>query len=338
MEPPMGHEYWLSEQERLEANNGVYNFFARKAGAYKNGIDSKEYTLISKVFDQYPLTEKLIDAKRNDEGTADALKVFDFKVINSLQDLLVRVVGLQEYFLFKKSGPINPSLKWNANTQSLPTAPSGPAPYTLIKLIQFFKHAYEEFKRTILEDVKLNKTTDIIKKTHDVIISAFNIQNYYLLLQGREPFWTNATYTKGIIVNHAAQYEFHDPNPPPPPPPMQPDLVTQRPIIPGVPNPNSVPNDVPRPPPMPPLPIPAQDLNYAPVLPVGGPPQLPAGGDPTPWGSHYVPGYDPSNPTATASNLPMYTVDPRMGYAGHSWYHPHPHPLRLIRPSRYWRY
>jgi hypothetical protein len=313
MEPPMGHEYWLSEQERLEANNGVYNFFARKAGAYKNGIDPKEYTLVSRVFDQYPLTEKLIDAKRNDEGTADALKVFDFKVINSLQDLLVRVVGLQEYFLFKKSGPINPSLKWNANTQSLPTAPSGPAPQTLIALIQYFKHAYEEFKRTILEDAKSNKTTDIINSTHAVIISAFNIQNYFLLLQGRQPFWTNATHTKGVVVNHAPQYEFHDPNPPPPPPPLQPDLVTQRPRIPGVPNPYPVP------PPMPPLPIPAYDPNYVPVQPNAAPAVNPGGPNP-----NVVPEHWDSDPNYDG------------GYVTHAWYPSHR--PRLIRPSRYWRY
>ena len=327
MEPPMGHEYWLSEQERLEANNGVYNFFARKAGAYKNGIDSKEYTLISKVFDQYPLTEKLIDAKRNDEGTADALKVFDYKVINSLQDLLVRVVGLQEYFMHKKSGPIDPSLKWNSNTQSLPTPPSGPAPQTLIALIQYFKHAYEEFKRTILEDAKLNKTTEIIKQTHDVIISAFNIQNYFLLLQGRKPFWYNASYTNRTTVNHAAQYEFHDLNPPPPPPPMQPDLVTQRPKIPGVPNPvPNAPPDYPQGPlyiPSRVVPVPTDSAGQQPpTTPVMDPD---TGMYLDPATGEYI---HPSAPMPTQSAYP---------WRSHP-HHLHPHPLRLIRPSRYWRY
>jgi hypothetical protein len=317
MEPPMGHVYWLSEQERLEANNGVYNFFARKAGAYKNSLDPKEYTLISRVFDQYPLTEKMIDTKRNDAGPADASRVFDYKAINSLQELLVRVVGLQEYFMHKKSGPINPSLKWNSNTQSLPAPPSGPAPQTLIALIQYFKHAYAEFNRTILEDAKLNKTTEIIKQTHDVIISAFNIQNYFLLLQGRKPFWYNANYTSRTTVNHAAQYEFQDLNPPPPPPESQvflhPDLVTIRPKPPGVPNPYPVPH------PMQPLPIPSQDPHYVPMQPNAAPAVNPGGQNPNVLPEHWDsdPNYDG-------------------GYVTHAWYSTQR--PRLIRPSRYWRY
>jgi hypothetical protein len=320
MEPPMGHEYWLSEQERLEANNGVYNFFARKAGAYRNNLDSKEYTLISRVNDQYPLTVKMVDSRRGDIVDVKALQISDFKIIHSLQDLLVRIVGLQDYYKHK-SGIQYGVDRWTTNVESLPCDPIAPAPQTWEADKQIFKFAYENFKQKIVEFAKANNTGEIYSVSNYFILAAYNLQSYLLYLHGRCPFWLNPQYT-AVAQNHLAPKDsFVDPNPPPPPPPMDPELVTHRKIIPGVPNPYSVPNDVPRPPPMPPLPIPAQDLNYAPVLPVGGTPQgvLPAGGDP-------------------GSNLPMYTVDPRMGYAGHSWYHPHPHPLRLIRPSRYWRY
>ena len=332
MEPPYGHEYWLSEQERLEANNGVYNYVVRKAGAYKTGIDTKEYTLISKVNDQYPLTVKMVESRRGDIVDVNALKISDFKVIHSLQDLLVRVVGLQDYYKHK-SGLQYGVDRWTTNVESLPTAPIAPAPQTWENDKQHFKFACENFKNKILEFAKVNNTAEIYNLSNYLILAAYNVQSYLLFLHGRCQFWLNPKYTAVSQTVVGPKDTFVDPELPPPPPPppppqnlvpLEPQQDTQRRKIPGRVNPSLIPPDVPRPPPMPPLPIPSQDPNYVPVQPYGGTPQNPA--------------------PNTDSTAPMYSVDPRYGYASHPWHHPHPshqlhsQPLHYIRPSRYWRY
>ena len=267
MEPPMGHEYWLSEQERLEANNGVYNFFARKAGALSHGIDTREYTWISKVNDQYPLTVKMVDSRRGDIVDVKALQISDFKIIHSLQDLLVRIVGLQDYYKHK-SGLQYGEDRWTTNVESLPCAPIAAAPQTWEEDKQKFKFACENFKQKIMELAKANNTGEIYNVSNYLILAAYNVQSYLLYLHGRCPFWLNPKYTAVAQHSLAPKDSFVDPTQPPPPPP---------------------------------------------------PPS--AGGGPAPF---LIP-----------ENWETELHDTQ------AWYHPHhrhPHPLRLIRPSRYWRY
>jgi hypothetical protein len=171
--------------------DGMHNYNTVDAGGFTKWVKRTGYSIFNHLpFEVNALIDAVISQEKevlkkmkNQPQLTDARQLNQY-YIDALQPLMEKTINLQNYYKQKSGVPVQEG-RWTANIHPTMMEHSTERDVRLFDtLYQDFLHWYTEFEHTIWDLAKTNQVPLIIQGTNHVFVTLFNLQNYYLGLNG----------------------------------------------------------------------------------------------------------------------------------------------------------